>query len=119
MLNGMTFDPNGNPTDLPAPYPGGNLFSLASGGAIYIRDPKKLVGEDQLNGGRISRLTKADWKLILPHLKENERLFGISVDGFLLRVDGMTKQPEEVYRKIEAVPMVTLAGTAQMQATGD
>jgi len=119
VLNGMKFDPNGNPVELPEPYPGGNLFSLASGGAIYVRDPKKMVGEDQLNGGRISRLTKADWNLILPHLKENERLFGISVEGFLLRVDGVTRQPEEVYRKIEAVPLVTLAGTAQMQETGD
>jgi len=77
-----------------------------------------LVGEDQLNGGRISRLTKADWALILPHLKENERLFGISIDDCLLKADGVTKSPEEVYRKIEAVPLVTLAGTTQMQDTG-
>jgi glutamate synthase domain-containing protein 1/glutamate synthase domain-containing protein 3 len=118
VLNGLMFDAEGKPVDLPTPYPGGNLFSLASGGAIYVRDPKRLVGEDQLNGGRISRLTRADWELILPHLKENERLFGISVDNFLLKVDGVTKSPEEVYRKIEAVPLVTLAGTVQMQDTG-
>jgi glutamate synthase domain-containing protein 1/glutamate synthase domain-containing protein 3 len=119
VLNGLTFDANGNPMDLPAPYPGGNLFSLASGGAIYIRDPKRLVGEDQLNGGRISRLTAADWKLILPYLKENERLFNIPVEGFLLKVDGVPKPPEEVYRKIEAMPLVTLSGTVQMQEVGD
>jgi glutamate synthase domain-containing protein 3 len=119
VLNGLTFDGKGKPVDLPAPYPGGNLFSLASGGAIYIRDPRRLVGEDQLNGGRISRVTEADWRLILPHLNENERLFGIPVEGFLLKVDGVSKPPEEVYRKIEAVPMVTLAGTVQMQETGD
>lgn len=119
VLNGLAFDGKGVLVDLPSPYPGGNLFSLASGGAIYVRDPRKLVGEDQLNGGRISRLTQADWNLILPHLKENERLFGISVDGFLLKVDGVTKHPEEVYRKIEAVPLVTLSGTVQMQDTGD
>jgi len=118
ILNGLTFDAKGRPVDLPTPYPGGNLFSLASGGAIYVRDPRRLVGEDQLNGGRISRLTKADWALILPHLKENERLFGISIDDFLLKADGVTKSPEEVYRKIEAVPLVTLAGTTQMQDTG-
>ena len=118
VLNGLKFDAEGRPADLPTPYPGGNLFSLASGGAIYVRDPKKLVGDDQLNGGRISRLTRADWELILPHLKENERLFGISVEHFLLKVDGVTKSPEEVYRKIEAVPLVTLAGTAQVQETG-
>jgi glutamate synthase domain-containing protein 3 len=113
VLNGMTFDPKGRPMILPSPYPGGNLFSLASGGAIYIRDPKKQVGEDQLNGGRISRLTEADWKLIYPHLKENERLFGIPVEDFLLKVDGVSKPPEEVYRKIEAAPTVTLAGAQQ------
>lgn len=119
VLNGMGFDAKGSPIDLPAPYPGGNLFSLASGGAIYIRDPRKSVGEDQLNGGRISRLTEADWRLVLPYLRENERLFGIPVEGFLLRVDGVSKAPEEVYRKIEAVPLVTLAGAVQMQDVGD
>lgn len=119
VLNGLTHDSKGNVIDLPTPYPGGNLFSLASGGAIYIRDPKKLVGEDQLNGGRISRLTAADWNLILPYLKENERLFNIPVEGFLLKVDGVTKAPEDVYRKIEAIPMVSLSGTVKMQEVGD
>ena len=119
VLNGLSFDSSGNAVELPTPYPGGNLFSLASGGAIYVRDPKKLVGEDQLNGGRISRLTAADWKLIQPYLKENERLFNIPVEGFLLKVDGVTKTPEEVYRKIEAKPLVTLSGTVQMQDIGD
>ncbi len=114
VLNGVSFDREGKPVVLPSPYPGGNLFSLASGGAIYIRDPKRKVGEDQLNGGRISRLTEADWNLIYPHLKENERLFGIPVEGFLLKVDGVSKPPEEVYRKIEAAPTVTLAGAQQL-----
>jgi glutamate synthase domain-containing protein 1/glutamate synthase domain-containing protein 3 len=119
VLNGLSFDAKGNVVELPTPYPGGNLFSLASGGAIYVRDPRKLVGEDQLNGGRISRLTPADWKLIQPYLKENERLFNIPVEGFLLKVDGVTKPPEEVYRKIKAKPLVTLSGTVQMQEIGD
>ncbi len=118
VLNGLTFDTKGRPVDLPEPYPGGNLFSLASGGAIYIRDPKRTVGEDQLNGGRISRLSLSDWKLIEPHLRENERLFGIPVEGFLLKVDGVSRAPEEVYRKIEAMPRVTLEGTVQFQDTG-
>jgi len=118
ILNGLGFDAKGNPVDLPTPYPGGNLFSLASGGAIYVRDPKRTVGEDQLNGGRISKLNQTDWSLILPHLQENERLFGISVERCLLKVDGVNKHPEEVYRKIEAMPRVTLEGTAQLQDTG-
>ena len=119
VLNGCAFDSRGSPVDLPTPYPGGNLFSLASGGAIYIRDPKRLVGEDQLNGGRISRLTRADWELILPYLRENERLFNIPVEGFLLKVDGVARPPEEVYRKVEAVPLVTLQGKARLQSVGD
>ena len=40
VLNGLGFDADGNAFDLAEPYPGGNLFSLASGGAIYVRDPK-------------------------------------------------------------------------------
>jgi len=119
VLNGLGFDSEGRPVDLAEPYPGGNLFSLASGGAIYIRDPRKMVGEDQLNGGRISKLAEADWRLIAPYLKENERLFNIPVEDFLLKVDGVRKSPEEVYRKIEAVPLVTLAGTVQMQDLGE
>ena len=119
IVNGIAFDGAGEPVELSEPYPGGNLFSLASGGAIYVRDPRRLVGEDQLNGGRLSRLTDADWNLILPYLEENERLFGISVEGFLLKVDGVRKPPSEVYRKIEAVPLITLSGKTQMQDLGE
>jgi glutamate synthase domain-containing protein 1/glutamate synthase domain-containing protein 3 len=119
IVNGISFDGVGEPLELSEPYPGANLFSLASGGAIYIRDPRKLVGEDQLNGGRISRLTEADWNLILPYLEENERLFGVSLENFLLKVDGVRKSPEEVYRKIEAVPLITLSGKTQMQDLGE
>jgi glutamate synthase domain-containing protein 1/glutamate synthase domain-containing protein 3 len=119
ILNGVAFDGRGELEELPEPYPGCNLFSLASGGAIYVRDPRRLVGEDQLNGGRISKLTEADWKLIQPYLRENEKLFGISVDNFLLKVDGVRKHPEDVYRKIEAVPLITLSGKTQMQDLGE
>lgn len=119
ILNGIAFDGNGNLTELPEPYPGGNLFSLASGGAIYVRDPRRLVGEDQLNGGRITRLMPADWELILPYLRENEALFNIPVEDFLLRVDGVKKHPEDVYRKIEAMPRITLAGKKHVQDLGE
>ncbi|HIH01435.1 TPA: glutamate synthase, partial [Thermoplasmata archaeon] len=119
IVNGVAFDGNGELEELPEPYPGGNLFSLASGGAIYVRDPRRLVGEDQLNGGRISKLTPADWELILPYLRENEKLFGVSVNDYLLKVDGVKKHPEDVYRKIEAVPLITLSGKTQMQDLGE
>jgi glutamate synthase domain-containing protein 1 len=119
VLNGVAFDGNESLTELPEPYPGGNLFSLASGGAIYVRDPRRLVGEEQLNGGRVTRLMPQDWELILPYLRENERLFNIPVEGFLLKVDGVKKHPEDVYRKIEAVPRITLAGKKQVQDLGE
>jgi hypothetical protein len=52
-----------------------------------------------LNGGMYLPLTKADWKLIQPFLKENERLFGIKIDT-LLTVDGKLVSPSKVYRKV-------------------
>jgi len=99
ILNGITFDEDGQIAELETPYPGGNLFSLASGGAIYIRDPRGLVSTDQLNGGEFEELRYEDWVLIEPYLRENERLFGIPVTG-LLNADGSTRAPHDVYRKI-------------------
>jgi glutamate synthase domain-containing protein 1/glutamate synthase domain-containing protein 3 len=104
ILNGLARTEDGEFVDLPEPYPGGNLFSLASGGAIYLRDPRRLVGEEQLNGGRFVDLKPADWALIEPHLRENERLFGISLER-LLGGD----PPEKVYRKVAAVRLAALA----------
>ena len=80
-------------------YPGGNLFSLASGGAIYIRDPHGKVSEEQLNGGEFARLEEHVWAVLSPCLEENERLFGIPV-ARLLEVDGNPLPPAQVYRKI-------------------
>lgn len=108
ILNGMEFDDRGNLKELPTPYPGSNLFSLASGGAIYVRDPHHKIVADQLNGGEFAKLTPADWELILPYLQENERLFGISIEDDLLKVDGIKKEPEEVYRKIRAIKLAVL-----------
>jgi len=100
VLNGIMFDENGKVQPQETPYPGSNLFSLASGGAIYVRDPHSQVDEQQLNGGEIVSLQEEDWNLILPHLEENERLFGISVKNDLLKVDGKIRGPLEVYRKV-------------------
>jgi glutamate synthase domain-containing protein 1/glutamate synthase domain-containing protein 3 len=100
ILNGVAFDPSGRVIELETPYPGGNLFSLASGGAIYLRDPRQKVEDDQLNGGQFAPLSEADWSLIEPYLRENEALFGIAVAD-LLRVNGETRPPSEVYRKVE------------------
>jgi hypothetical protein len=107
VLNGISFDDHGQMADLPTPYPGGNLFSLASGGAIYIRDPHHLVNDEQLNGGRFTPFTTADWNLIHPYLEENARLLGIPVSS-LLTVDGVPRPPEELYRKVAATSLEVL-----------
>jgi glutamate synthase domain-containing protein 3 len=108
ILNGVFFAASGRLTELASPYPGGNLFSLASGGAIYLRDPHHQVFEDQLNGGVFSPLTQADWALLEPYLLENERLFGIRLDD-LLTVDGIRCAPQQVYRKVTVCPASILS----------
>jgi glutamate synthase domain-containing protein 3 len=99
VLNGISIDDDGKIVELETPYPGGNLFSLASGGAIYVRDPHRRLTEDQLNGGEFHELSGRDWAVIRPYLEENERLFGISVKC-LLEVDGRECSPQEIYRVI-------------------
>ncbi len=113
VLNGVTIDDDGIVTPLPTPYPGSNLFSLASGGAIFVRDPHHMLVAEQLNGGEFRDFTAEDWQLILPYLEENERLFGISIDEHLLTVDGVKREPGEVYRTIRAVKLAVLTGKMQ------
>jgi hypothetical protein len=96
ILNGIEIDSQGQICELPDPYPGGNLFSLASGGAIYVRDPHKKLSADQLNGGEFASFEQADWKAITPYLEENERQFGITVEKLL-----GGRAPSDVYRKIQ------------------
>ena len=100
IVNGLRFEDDGTIIPLDLPYPGSNLLSLASGGAAYVRDPHRTLVADQLNGGAYRTLSAADWKLILPYLRENERLFGIRVEADLLTVDGAQRQPADVYRKV-------------------
>lgn len=110
ILNGLKFNTKGEIIELDTPYPGGNLFSLASGGAIYIRDPHIKVEQGQLNGGRFAEVSEKDWELILPYLKENEKLFNIPVER-LLRVDGESLPYNKIYRKVEAVELKILSRT--------
>jgi glutamate synthase domain-containing protein 1/glutamate synthase domain-containing protein 3 len=112
VLNGITFDDTGKVVPQEMPYPGSNLFSLASGGAIYVRDPHHLVVEAQLNGGRFFEMTEDDWQLILPYLEKNQELFGISIEDDLLTVDGVKRSPLEVYRKVGAVKLAVLSKDA-------
>ncbi|HYW79966.1 MAG TPA: hypothetical protein VE890_10345 [Thermoguttaceae bacterium] len=121
IVNGVRFDHEGNVVPLDLPYSGSNLLSLASGGAIYVRDPHHTLVDEQLNGGSYSTLTAADWKLILPFLQENERLFGIRVHHDLLTVDGVLRKPSEVYRKVAPTKAEEVAAEieAEMAALGD
>jgi glutamate synthase domain-containing protein 3 len=109
ILNGIEFDDHGRVRDQESPYPGSNLFSLASGGAIFVRDPHRKIVAAQLNGGEFAQMTERDWKLILPYLEANEGHFGISIEGDLLTVDGAHRSPLEVYRKVRAVKLSVLA----------
>jgi glutamate synthase domain-containing protein 1/glutamate synthase domain-containing protein 3 len=99
ILNGIATDDDGDIHDLDDPYPGGNLFSLAAGGAIYVRDPRGRLSENQLNGGELCQLESADWDLIRPFLEENERLFGVPVER-LLSLDGQPLAARDAYRKV-------------------
>jgi glutamate synthase domain-containing protein 3 len=107
IVNGLFMNEDGDVMFLERPYPGSNLFSLASGGALYVRDPHRLMVDEQLNGGRFAELTDADWDLIHPYLLENQKHFGIAVEQ-LLTVDGAQGDPRRVYRKVEAVPLAVL-----------
>jgi len=108
IINGIKFVGDGQVGELETPYHGGNLFSLASGGAIYLRDPSGKVGADQLNGGQLTTLENDDWNLILQYLQENEKLFGVKVEE-LLKIGGQVAEPSRVYRKVEAIPLKALA----------
>jgi len=101
IINGVALEGD-RIVPLPDRYPGGNFFSLASGGAGYVLDPDRTLGVDQLNGGAIVPFARNDWILIAPFLRENERLFGLRVSELL---NG--RPPEEAYRKV--IP----AGAAQ------
>ena len=108
ILNGLEYDARGRIRPQATPYPGSNLFSLASGGAIYVRDPYNQLVDEQLNGGELVPLTDADWELILPYLQENEKLFDINIEKDLLTVDGDIRPPAEVYRKVRPVKLAIL-----------
>ena len=117
IVNGLVFDQNGQLDNLAQPYPGSNLLSLASGGAIYIRDPHHTLVDEQLNGGAYRPLSPADWRLILPYLEENERLFGIRIDRDLLTVDGLLQPPSQVYRKV--LPRKDAEAEAALEGMGE
>ncbi len=102
IINGLAHGGRGELMGMEMKYPGNNLFSLASGGACYLNDPYATVSRTQLNGAKFVPFSQADWGLLLPYLRRNEQLFGISIRNDLLRVDGVLKWPKEVFRKVVA-----------------
>lgn len=102
IVNALTIDQEGQIQDLETPYPGSNLFSLASGGAVYLRDPKQLTTKGQLNGGEFAEITVHDWELILPYLEENAAHFDIPVKR-LLEYEGKAYPFHAMYRKIAPI----------------
>ncbi|MCE5318305.1 MAG: hypothetical protein LLG04_13215, partial [Parachlamydia sp.] len=102
IVNGLRIDQQGQILDLETPYPGSNLFSLASGGAIYLRDPRHTLQNGQLNGGEFVDMTEQDWELILPYLEENARHFNIPVQR-LLELDGKPIEFHQAFRKISPI----------------
>jgi glutamate synthase domain-containing protein 3 len=104
ILNGIKFNDDGRIVLMDEPYPGSNIFSLASGGAIYVRDPGKTLVDQQLNGGVIEPISKKDWELMLSYLEENERLFNIRIED-LLTFNGAIQNPLKIYQKV--VPFIT------------
>lgn len=106
IINGMQFDDAGNLTRLEQPYPGGNFFSLASGGAGYINDPHRRLTEDQLNEAEFVPFESKDWNVIEPYLLTNEGLFGVCINELL---EGIA--PEHVYRKVVAAKQGAVAGS--------
>jgi hypothetical protein len=91
---------------------------LASGGAIYVRDPYKRLSESQLNGGALTDMTEADWAVVEPMLQRNEEHFGISLQR-LLTVGGEVISPSDAYRKIVPVKSKILHAEAAWAGHSD
>ncbi|MFW9927803.1 MAG: hypothetical protein ACFFD1_00250 [Candidatus Thorarchaeota archaeon] len=106
ILNGIRFTYEGKLELLGTPYSGGNLFSLASGGAIYLFDPHEAVSSDQLHGGQFIPYTEKDETVIMPYIKENEKLFYIPIDKLTYgSANEFTSYNSSNLRKISPVPL--------------
>src|SRR5256712_10574962 len=68
IVNGLKPSIDGRVVEQEYPYPGGNLFSLASGGGLFIPDPHRNLSRDQLNGGRFVYSNPKNLELILTYL---------------------------------------------------
>ena len=72
-------------------------MALASVGMIFLRDPNRAVGADQLNGGKFFEISSDHWELTRPLLEGNESLFGIPVSRLPAHKGGPTS-PEAIFR---------------------
>lgn len=97
VINGMEFAERGNLKRFAEPYPGGNFFSLASGGAGHIADPDCRLTDDQLNEASFVEFRDQDWQVIEPYLRENSEYSGLPIEALL-----ESREPRELYRKVSA-----------------
>ena len=67
IINGVEFDTEGEIVELETPYPGSNLFSLASGGAIYVRDPHNKLSESTNGKGGKGKNNPLKWLTFVPY----------------------------------------------------
>lgn len=112
LVGGLRINVHGEVMGLEERYPGNSFFALASGGAGYVNDPYRSLTAEQLNGTVFTEFTQEDWAFLEPFLRDNESLFGISIERDILTVDGIRKWPGEVFRKVTARPVTRRAGQA-------
>src|SRR2546427_10457316 len=74
IVNGLKPSFDGGFVEQEYPYPGGNLFSLASGGALFIPGPHRNVSRDSLNGGRLVDSNPKNLELVFANLAGNEAM---------------------------------------------
>ena len=110
ILNGIEFDGSGRLKPLAAPYPGSNLFSLASGGAIYIRDP---ASEGRRAPAQRRRVLPADRQGLAadPPVPGRERAPVRRQGGGVADRGWRAPRAEDVYRKVGAHTLSILSGS--------
>ncbi len=100
IVNGLRFDDFGNVVPWKCPIRAAISSRWPPAGRSTSATRIARWSTSSSTAGPTGRCGAADWKLILPYLEENQRLFGIRIDRDLLTVDGVQRSPAQVYRKV-------------------